>query len=142
MQTIILASDHAGVALKKALKDRLESKKMHVIDVGTDSEASVDYPDFAKKAVEKLLANQAQNAVLICGSGIGMSIAANRHSGIRAALCLTEEMAKLSREHNNANVLVLGSRLVPEALAQQIVETFLATPFSGGRHQQRIEKLK
>lgn len=139
--TLVFASDHAGVSLKKMLKNNLDAQRISVLDVGTFDEASVDYPDFAQKAIEKLLAQEAEIAVLICGSGIGMSIAANRHPGIRAALCVTEEMAKLSREHNNANVLVLGARLISEKTAQQILNTFLSTAFLGGRHEQRISKL-
>jgi ribose 5-phosphate isomerase B len=140
MQTIHLASDHAGFALKSHLVQYLESKGFAVADEGTHSTESCDYPVLAHKlcaAVEK----EQGLGILICGTGIGVSIAANRHPGIRAALCATELQARLSRQHNNANVLCLGARIIGVELAQAIVEAFLEGTFEGGRHQRRIDMI-
>ncbi len=137
---IALGSDHAGYALKTALKDFL-SGRYQLLDFGTDSEESVDYPDFAKKVGEAISGGAVDRGILICGSGIGISIAANRFRAVRCALCVTEEMAKLSRQHNDANVLALGSRLIDLPTAQAITDTFLATGFEGGRHEARVRKL-
>ena len=128
---IFIASDHAGFRLKEFLKKHFE-----LIDLGTDSESSCDYPIFAKKLAEKI--NGENRGILICGTGIGMSIAANRFSHIRAALCTNETMAKLARQHNDANVLVLGARIISENIALKCVEKFLSTDFEGDRHQRRI----
>ena len=128
---IFIASDHAGFRLKEFLKKHFE-----LIDLGTDSESSCDYPIFAKKLAEKI--NGENCGILICGTGIGMSIAANRFSHIRAALCVNETMAELARQHNDANVLVLGARIIFEDTALKCVEKFLSTDFEGGRHQRRI----
>lgn len=128
---IFIASDHAGFRLKEFLKKHFE-----LIDLGTDSESSCDYPIFAKKLAEKI--NGENHGILICGTGIGMSIAANRFSHIRAALCTNETMAKLARQHNDANVLVLGARIISENIALKCVEKFLSTDFEGDRHQRRI----
>ena len=111
-------------------------------DLGTDSPDSVDYPDYAARLSDAIAAGRAPVGVLICGAGIGMSIAANRVPGVRAANCLTEEMATLAREHNDANVLCLGSRLLQPTQAKKILWTFLETPFGGGRHQRRVEKIE
>ncbi|AEH50284.1 ribose 5-phosphate isomerase B [Pseudothermotoga thermarum] len=139
---IALGADHAGFRLKESVKSYLISKGYKVIDEGTYSEESVDYPDFAKKVAEDLKNNVADFGILVCGTGIGMSIAANRIKGIRAALCLFPEMAKLARSHNNANVLVLPGRLIGPELANWIVEAFLTEGFQGGRHEKRIQKLE
>ncbi|MCE2964932.1 MAG: ribose 5-phosphate isomerase B [Alphaproteobacteria bacterium] len=139
IDTLYIAADHAGVDLKNALKAHIE-KKIIVYDLGTDSSNSVDYPDYAEKVCQALKQNNSARGVLICGTGIGMSIAANRHRHIRAALCATPEAAKMARLHNDANVLVLGARVLDTAQALAIVDAFLATDFEGGRHAQRVAK--
>ncbi|MEZ4872546.1 MAG: ribose 5-phosphate isomerase B [Bdellovibrionales bacterium] len=134
-----MASDHAGFELKRVL---IESPfPVQWSDLGPDSAESVDYPDFADLVCDQVRKNVVQVGVLICGSGIGMSIRANRYPGIRAALCLTPEMAALSRQHNDANVLVLGARLTPSEQAIAILQTFITTEFEGGRHQKRVTKI-
>jgi ribose 5-phosphate isomerase B len=141
MQCLHLASDHAGFALKTELRRRLADLGHDTVDDGTYSDESCDYPVFAHKlcaAVE----NSDCLGILICGTGTGMSIAANRHPGIRAALCVTELHARLARNHNDANVLCLGARITGVELAFAIVESFLAARFEGGRHQQRLDLLK
>jgi len=138
-QQIIIASDHAGYKLKEFLKANLTN--FNLIDLGTNSEESVDYPDYGKMLAEKVAENHSNLGILICGSGIGISIAANRNPKIRAALCHNVESAKLSRQHNNANVISLGARFLNEDEALEMVTTFLDTGFEGGRHQNRVEKL-
>ena len=139
---IILASDHGGFALKEDVKRFFNEESITTIDVGTYSlEPSVDYPDFARLANEKVLENETNLGIYFCGSGIGMSMAANRNGGIRAALCTTQNFASLSRRHNNANVLVLPGRFMSKAKAIRIVKIFLTTPFEGTRHIKRIKKL-
>lgn len=138
---IALAADHAGFELKQALVEHLKAKGFTPLDLGTDSDKSVDYPDKAGELTAALIRGEAQMGILLCGSGIGMCMAANRVPGIRAALAPTEEHALLARAHNNANVLCLGSRLTPQQLALRITDVFLSTPFEGGRHQTRIDKL-
>lgn len=138
---IALGADHGGYELKETVKKFLSEKGYEVEDVGTYGSESVDYPDYAQKAVEAILEKRADAGILICGSGIGISIAANRFKGIRAALCSEPYSAKLSRQHNNANVLCMGGRLVGDNMAIEIVETWLNTEFEGGRHQRRIDKL-
>lgn len=135
---IFIASDHAGYELKEFLKSSLSSHE--IIDLGTNSTDSVDYPDFGKKAADEV-AKGGSIGIIICGSGIGISIAANRNPKIRAALCLNTSMAQLARQHNDANILALGARLVTEIEALNIVAEFLNTEFEGGRHTKRIEKL-
>ena len=135
-------SDHAGLELKRYLISLLQEGGHQVIDVGTDSAMSCDYPDFAHTVAEHVLENPGSFGLLTCGSGIGMSIAANRHAGIRAALCHTSLEARLSREHNDANVLVLGGRIIGTELAKDIIEAFVKTPFAGGRHAGRIRKIE
>lgn len=136
---VAIACDHGGVELKKYLKD---SFKVKWIDLGTDNaNKSVDYPDYGYALAEAVAEAEAEFGIAICGSGIGISIACNRHPVIRAALCTNTTMAKLSREHNDANVLCLGARLTGDVLAAEIVKEFLETPFEGGRHQARIDKL-
>jgi len=137
----VIASDHAGFPLKQALLAHMQSKGMDVRDLGTRSTDSVDYPDFADAAAHAILSGEAKMGVLVCGSGIGISIAANRHKGIRAALCRSVEDATLSRQHNNANILCLGGRITDEATAKACVDAFASTAFEGGRHQGRVEKM-
>lgn len=137
---IVLAADHGGFELKERIKTQLIKAGLEVVDVGCDSTDSVDYPDYAEKAVNRILNGECERGVLVCGTGIGMSIAANRHRAIRAANCFDIRTATLSREHNNANVLCLGARVLAEETALQMVTTWLDTRFDGGRHQKRIEK--
>lgn len=137
-KSFYIASDHAGYALKSYLIESL-STQFTIHDLGTDGEDSVDYPDYAKKLCDKMDDNHF--GVLICGSGIGMSISANRFAGIRAALCFNDEHVRLSRGHNNANVLVLGARLLEKEQALQMVKEFYTTEFEGGRHLNRVKKL-
>ncbi|MFN2382729.1 MAG: ribose 5-phosphate isomerase B [Gemmatimonadota bacterium] len=141
-RTILLAADHAGYALKETLEHHLTDLGYRPVDLGTESEAAVDYPDYAQRLAAALQQGRASRGILCCGAGIGMAIAANRHAGVRAANCLTAEMAAMAREHNDANVLCLGSRLLSTAEAQKILWTFLDTPFGGGRHQRRVEKIE
>ena len=141
IETIAIASDHAGLTLKEALKTKLMALGFKPLDLGTHSEESVDYPDFANAMAEAVKTNKVTRGILICGSGIGISIAANRHKHLRAALCHSEETARLSREHNDANILVLGARIVDLATANAALQAFLTTPFAGGRHAARVAKL-
>ena len=138
---IAIASDHAGIDLKERLKETLKQVASEVIDLGTNSAESVDYPDYGNKVAEAILSGRAQHGVALCGSGIGISIALNRHKGIRAALCTDGLTAKLSRQHNNANVLCMGARLIGEETAKDCVKQFFATAFEGGRHEKRTQKL-
>ena len=140
-KTVAIASDHAGYELKQTLAEFLRAQDVVVEDLGTHSTASVDYPDFGNAMAEWIKQNPAELGILICGSGIGISIAANRHKHIRAALCANAEMAKLSRQHNNANVLALGARFIDANAAKDCVRAFLETEFEGGRHAGRVEKL-
>uniref|UniRef100_A0A832LW00 Ribose 5-phosphate isomerase B n=1 Tax=Caldimicrobium thiodismutans TaxID=1653476 RepID=A0A832LW00_9BACT len=135
---IVIASDHAGFFLKEKIKDFLQKEGHEVLDMGTYSSVSVDYPEYGFKAVEKLLKREAERGILICGTGIGMSIIANRFPGIRAALCHEPFSAQMARRHNNANVLVLGGRLIGDGMAVEIVRVFLTTEFEAGRHERRI----
>ena len=134
---IAIASDHAGFKLKEFLSSKLSN----VTDLGTDSEQSVDYPDSAKVMAEHLKNNPNTMGILICGSGIGITMAANRFNHIRAALCRDAEDAKMSRLHNNANVLVLGGRVTDQAIALEMTKIFIETKFEGGRHENRINKM-
>lgn len=138
---IAIACDHAGLALKAELMAALRDDGHVVLDLGTDGPASVDYPDFADALAQALADRRAGRGVLICGTGIGISIAANRHAHVRAALCHDVTTARLSREHNDANVLVLGARTTGVEVARETLKTFLATPFAGGRHARRVDKL-
>lgn len=138
---VAIASDHAGFALKEFLKEAFDSLDVAWVDLGTESSDSVDYPDFGYKLAEYVAAGKAPFGVAICGSGIGISIAANRNPKVRAALCLNPEMAALSRQHNDANVLCLGERLTPQEEALEILTAFLTTDFEGGRHAARVDKL-
>lgn len=141
-QTVAIGADHAGFELKAALSDVIRGLGFGVLDLGTDGPDSADYPDFADAVAKSLTEGAAAYGLLVCGSGIGMSIAANRHAGVRAALCHNEESARLAREHNDANVLVLGSRLTDPVLAEKCVKVFFSTEFDGGeRHARRVAKL-
>ena len=141
-KTIVFAADHGGVGLKDRLKQLLAGEGYNVIDVGTSGSASCDYPDFAHLAAAEIEEGRADWGVLVCGSGIGMSIAANRHAGIRCALLHDVTGARLTRAHNNANVVALGARTTGEEVAIDIVNTFLATAYEGGRHDRRLDKLQ
>lgn len=138
---LYLGSDHAGFLLKEALKKHVEAAKIPHTDVGCFSQDTCDYPLIARELAEKIAEYPDSFGVLICGSGIGMSIAANRIKGVRAAECSNEEYAKLARQHNNANVLCMGARLVDEANAKKMMDVFLNTAFEGGRHARRVEQL-
>ena len=138
---VILASDHAGFKLKEEVKKFLIKKRKKVLDLGTKSASSVDYPDYAHLLSKKMRDVRNQFGILICGSGTGMSMAANKHKNIRAALCYDIRSAKLSRLHNNANVMTIGARLIKKNVALRCVNTFLKTDFDGGRHLRRIKKI-
>ncbi len=135
---IIIAADHGGYQLKQLLVPHLQENGWEVEDLGTHSSASVDYPEYAHRLCEAVTENQCLG-ILICGTGIGMSMAANKCPGIRAALCTNEYMARLTRQHNDANVLCLGERVLGQDLAKGIVDAFLTAAFEGGRHQRRID---
>jgi ribose 5-phosphate isomerase B len=139
---LLVGADHAGFELKTILLDFLSGLGVRWEDVGTFSGQSVDYPDFAFEVARRVASGEAAFGLLICGTGVGMSITANRLAGIRAALCNDIFTARMSRAHNNANILALGSRVVGAGLAQAIVQTFLETPFEKGRHQRRIKKME
>ncbi len=141
MTTIAIASDHAGYALKAELLRDLVAAGYDVIDLGPDGEASVDYPDYGYKLGDAIAAGRALLGIAICGSGIGISIAANRNPAVRAALCTSGLMARLARQHNDANVLALGSRIIGIEVARDCVQEFLNTEFAGGRHAGRVAKL-
>ncbi|NQW02796.1 MAG: ribose 5-phosphate isomerase B [Acidobacteria bacterium] len=138
---IALGADHAGVDLKNDLANFLKDTGIAFTDFGTAGSESVDYPDFAVAVARAVASGDYDRGLLVCGSGIGMAMAANKVPGIRAAVATEEESARLSRSHNNANVLALGARLTPSGKARDIVTAFLNTPFEGGRHQRRIDKL-
>lgn len=140
-QRIVLGADHAGFRLKESIKNYLQSAGHGVDDVGTTSEDSVDYPDFGAAAAHRVADGKDDLGIVICGTGIGISIAANKVAGIRAALVGDTATAHLAREHNDANVLALAGRSLSDEQAQQIVREFLNTPFAGGRHQRRIDKI-
>jgi ribose 5-phosphate isomerase B len=139
--TIAIASDHAGVGLKAALKQDLAGMGFKVLDLGTTGDASVDYPDYGHALGQAIANHDAKAGVAICGTGIGISIAANRHPGVRAALVHDDMTTRMAREHNDANILALGARTLSENDARGLLKTFLATKFEGGRHARRVEKL-
>tara|TARA_B100002003_G_C13851468_1_gene417305 strand:- start:192 stop:641 length:450 start_codon:yes stop_codon:yes gene_type:complete len=141
LKKVILASDHAGFRLKEEIKKFLIKKRKKILDLGTKNTNSVDYPDYAHLLSKKMKRNKNQLGILVCGSGTGMSIAANKHKNIRAALCYNIKSAKLSRSHNNANVMTIGSRLIKKKVALQCVNAFLKTDFDGGRHTRRVKKI-
>ena len=139
--TIALAADHAGYELKDLLKQDLEAAGYEVLDLGTNGPESVDYPDFGKLLAEAIAGRRAGRGVVVCGTGIGISIAANRNPAVRAALCHDETSARLAREHNDANVLALGARLIGTEVARDCLKAFLQTEFAAGRHSGRVAKL-
>lgn len=138
---IPIGCDHAGFQLKQTLISYLESKGYEVKDFGCYSEESIDYPDFAHPVADLVEKNEGMLGILLCGSGNGINMTANKHQGIRAALCWQPEIAKLSREHNNANILTLPARFISEEIAKEMVDIFFSTDFERGRHQKRIDKI-
>ncbi|MCU0253127.1 MAG: ribose 5-phosphate isomerase B [Acidobacteria bacterium] len=142
MMRIAAAADHAGFPLKSHLVAWLAARGHEVVDLGTHSAESVDYPDFGHALARRIVSGEFERGLVICGTGIGVSIAANRHPGVRAARCLSEYDARMARAHNDANVLALGERVTGAGLAEAILETFLATPFEGGRHARRVQKIE
>jgi len=138
---IALGADHAGIHLKAEIRKLLDERGIAYTDFGTETTDSVDYPDFADRVAHAVASGEFDRGLLFCGSGIGMAIAANKVAGIRAAPVVDDTSARLSREHNDANVLALGERLTPPDVARQLVNTFLDTPFGGGRHQRRVDKI-
>jgi ribose 5-phosphate isomerase B len=141
MRTIAIASDHAGVDLKKEIVSQIDSLGFKAVDLGPQTQESVDYPDFAHLVCNEITNSKVNLGILICGTGTGMSIAANKQKGIRAALCRGEFESRMARSHNDANVLCLGARVTGSDLAKSIVKVFLETPFEGGRHQKRLDKI-
>ncbi len=139
---IALGSDHAGFELKEDLRVCLAAEKIEFLDLGTYSEDPVDYPDIGALVAQTVSRGEVSRGVLVCGSGIGMSIVANRFPGVRAALCQDLFTARVCREHNDANVLVLGGRVIGKGLAREILKAWLQTPFEGGRHEKRLEKIR
>lgn len=139
---IVIGSDHAGFALKEHIKHFLNNTSRDVTDVGTGSDESVDYPDFAVQVAEKVSSGEFERGILVCGSGVGMAIVANKVPGVRAVLCLDTETAQMSRMHNDTNVLTLAERRTDVETAQTIITTWLETEFDGGRHKRRLDKIK
>lgn len=141
MKKIIVASDHGGYELKNNIKEYLIDLNYEVTDIGTDTKESCDYPVFANKLCERILSGEFEKGILFCGTGLGMALAANRHKGIRAVCVSDTYSAKMSREHNNSNVLTLGERVLGFGLAREIVDVWLKSEFSSGRHQKRLDML-
>ena len=141
MKTIFISSDHAGFKLKETIKDYLKNKKIKCQDLGPNDNSKVDYPDYAHKVAKKVNLNKNNIGILVCGSGTGMNIAANKHKNVRAAQCFNINSTKLSRLHNDANIITLGSRLITKKNALKFVSIFLNTKFDGGRHLKRIKKI-
>lgn len=141
MYTILIGSDHAGYELKEVLKKKLQAEGFEVKDYGTHSTESMDYPDVAHPLAHDVQTGKAERAILICGSGNGVSMTANKYPAVRAALCWNPELASLARQHNNANILTLPARFIPVEVAEQCVDAFLHTAFEGGRHARRVEKI-
>ena len=139
-ESIVIGCDHAAYPLKEKIKAHLQKNGYGIEDVGTQSEDSVDYPVFAQKVAAPISSGRFKRGILLCGTGIGMSMAANKYTNVRAALCTETFSAEMSRRHNDANILVLGGRITGEALALEMVDVWLATPFEGGRHQKRIDQ--
>jgi ribose 5-phosphate isomerase B len=140
-RTVALGADHAGYSYKEIIRASLEREGYAVLDFGTDSEDSVDYPDFVHPAMEAIEGGKADIGIILCGTGNGVAITANKHTGIRAALCWSEEITELARQHNDANVLALPTRFISRDEALAMVNTFLSTPFEGGRHSRRVGKI-
>ncbi len=141
MKKIFISSDHAGFRLKETIKNYLINKKLKFVDLGPKNDNSVDYPDYAHKVARRVKLSKGNVGILVCGSGTGMNIAANRHKNIRAAQCFNLKSTKLSRLHNDANIITLGSRLITKKNALKFVSVFLDTKFDGGRHLKRIKKI-
>jgi ribose 5-phosphate isomerase B len=141
-KTIAIGSDHAGYVYKAAIVHWLTRNGYDIIDAGTNSEASTDYPDHVHPVADAVEKGDAYLGIILCGSGNGVAMTANKHQGIRAALCWNNEIASLARQHNDANILAIPARFVPEAVAMSMVQTFLETPFEGGRHQKRVDKIR
>ena len=141
MKKIFISSDHAGYKMKELIKIYLDKKKINYFDLGPNNDSTVDYPDYAHKVAKKVKTNKNYSGILVCGSGMGMNIVANRHKNIRAAQCFNLKSTKLSRLHNDANIITLGSRLLTEKNALNCVSVFLNTNFEGGRHLKRIKKI-
>ena len=140
-KTVCIASDHAGYNLKEDIKNHLIDKNVSVFDLGPYNEQSVDYPDFAKKLANRIKLKKSDMGILVCGSGTGMAISANKIKNIRAAVCYNRKSTRLSRQHNNANIIALGARLTKKSMSLKLVELFLKTKFEGGRHLKRIKKI-
>jgi ribose 5-phosphate isomerase B len=141
MDTIAIGSDHAGYSLKEAVKPYLAAQGLEVLDFGAEKPDPVDYPDFACRVAEEVSTGRFARGILVCGSGVGMSIAANKFPAVRAVLALDEETARMSRQHNDSNILVLAGRRTDPETANRIIGAWLTTPFEGGRHQKRLEKI-
>ena len=140
-KTVCIASDHAGFILKEEIKNHLIDRSVSIFDMGPFNDASVDYPDYAKKLANRVRSKKSNVGILVCGSGTGMAISANKIKTIRAAVCYNLKSTRLSRQHNNANIIALGSRLTTKAISLKLVEIFLKTKFEGGRHLRRIKKI-
>ena len=140
-KTVCIASDHAGFILKEEIKNYLIDRSVSIFDMGPFNDASVDYPDFAKKLANRVRSKKSNVGILVCGSGTGMAISANKIKTIRAAVCYNLKSTRLSRQHNNANIIALGSRLTKKKLSLKLVELFLKTKFEGGRHLRRVKKI-
>ena len=140
-KTVCIASDHAGFNLKEDIKNHLINKKISIYDIGPYTSHSVDYPDYAKKLSNRIKLKKSDVGILVCGSGTGMAISANKIRSIRAAVCYNSKSTRLSRQHNNANIIALGSRLTKKSLSLKLVEVFLKTKFEGGRHLRRVNKI-
>ena len=138
---ISISSDHAGFKLKEKIKQNLINKKISVLDLGPTTDSSVDYPDFAKRVARNVASKKSNIGILVCGSGTGMAMSANKFKKIRAAVCYNKASTSLSRKHNNANIIALGSRLTNKSVALKLVNIFLSTKFEGGRHLKRIKKV-
>ena len=138
---IAVGSDHAAYELKEAIKEKLTAEGHEILDMGTDSTESVDYPKYGHAVGRAVAAGDAERGIAVCGSGIGISIACNKVPGIRAALCTSVEMAEMCRRHNNANVICMGARMIPQELAFDMIDTWMTTDFEGGKHERRINEL-
>ena len=138
---VCIASDHGGFTLKESIKDLLIKKNVSIIDLGPSEKKTVDYPDYAKKLAKRIKTKKSDVGILVCGSGTGMAISANKIRNIRAAVCYNAKSTRLSREHNNANIIALGARLTNKKLSLKLVEIFLKTKFEGGRHLKRVNKI-
>ncbi|MEK6532191.1 MAG: ribose 5-phosphate isomerase B [Deltaproteobacteria bacterium] len=142
MEKIAIASDHAGRELKDDLREYIDSIGIEAVDMGVNNDESVDYPDYGSPVAEKVSTGEFAKAILICGTGVGMSILANKYAGVRAALVGDVYTARMAKEHNDANILVIGGRVIGKGLAREMVKTWLETRFQGGRHQRRLDKIR